>query len=180
MYGLNDVADVKIVADTARLRIRHLHEGDAPFILDLLNQPTFLRFIGDKGVRTLDDARAYIVSMAINNYAAHGHGLYLVEETETGLPAGTCGILRKPTLPHPDIGYAFLPAFWGRGYALEAAAAIMTHAVALGIERLCAVVDPQNESSIKLLVKLGMHRSGQVQFNPNDIVLELFEIRLPG
>ena len=168
-----------IVAETPRLRLRPLVEGDAAFILGLLNQPSFLQYIGDKGVRTLDDAVAYIRLGPVASYAEHGFGLYLVELRETGEAIGTCGILKKPALEHPDIGFAFEPEHWQKGYAYEAAAAIMTHArTACALPRVSAVVDPDNSASIALLGKLGMQRKGLVQLSPDDKMLELFEIDL--
>ena len=176
-----DVAAAKIVAETERLRLRHVHFGDAAFLLDLLNQPTFLQFIGDKGVRTPDDARAYIENGPLASYAQHGFGLYIVELKSNGARAGTCGILKKPALDHPDIGFAFPPEYWGAGYAYEAAQAVMAHAHRdCGITRICAVVDPENAASIKLLRKLGMQLTGRVQLSPNDKELELFETDLPS
>lgn len=181
MHADYDVAAATLVAETERLRLRHVRLSDAAFILNLLNQPTFLQFIGDKGVRTEADAHAYIVSGPLASYAANGFGLYMVEIRETGACAGTCGILKKPALAHPDIGFAFLPAFWGAGYALEAARATLVHAYRdCALTHVCAVVDPENASSIKLLRKLGMTPSGRVQLAPDDKELELFETDLPS
>ena len=98
---------------------------DAPFILGLLNDPDFLRYIGDRGVRTLDDAAAYITNGPLASYARHGFGLYLVSLGDTGVPIGISGVLRRDTLPDPDIGFAFLPGFRRQGYALEAARAVL-------------------------------------------------------
>jgi ribosomal-protein-alanine N-acetyltransferase len=174
-----DVAATTLVAETERLRLRRVHEGDAAFMLELLNQPTFLRFIGDKGVRTLEDARNYIRTGPLASYQLNGFGLYMVELKDSGEAIGTCGILKKPALAHPDLGYALLPAFWARGYAIEAAAATLAHAYAnCGLRHVCAVVDPENAASVKLLYKLGMERTGRVQLAPDDKELELFEIDL--
>src|SRR5262249_38684677 len=105
--------------DTARLRLRDLAPADAPFILTLLNEPSFIRNIGDRGVRTLDAARAYIENGPVASYARHGFGLYLVELLASGAPIGICGILKRDALPDPDLGFAFLPAYWKQGYAFE-------------------------------------------------------------
>lgn len=168
-----------MVAETERLRLRHIHEGDAAFILGLLNQPSFLQFIGDRGVRTLEDAAAYIQAGPRASYAEHGFGLYLVELRESGDAIGTCGILKKPALTHPDIGFAFQPEHWRKGYAYEAAVAIVSHArTQCRLPHICAVVDPDNSASILLLGKLGMQRTGRVLLSPDDKELELFEINL--
>jgi RimJ/RimL family protein N-acetyltransferase len=170
-----------IVAETERLSLRYLQESDAAFILALLNQPAFLRFVGDKGVRTIEDGVNYIRSGPISSYTQNGFGLFLVELKEGAVAIGTCGILKKPTLTHHDIGYAFLPQHWGHGYAHEAAAATLEHARdACTIDQVCAVVDPENHASIKLLRKLGMQASGRVQLPPDDKELELFEMTLRG
>jgi [ribosomal protein S5]-alanine N-acetyltransferase len=143
--------------ETERLLLRELNADDAPFILGLLNEPSFLQYIGDKGVRTVADAREYIAEGPVASYAAHGHGLYHVALKETLEPIGMCGILRRPTLDSPDIGFAYLPAYWGRGYALEAAHAVLEHARdALGVTDVVAIASMDNAPSAKLLNKLGL------------------------
>src|SRR5262245_10010028 len=103
------------ILETDRLILRHLSAADAHFVLELLNQPSFIRFIGDKGVRTLDDARRYIAEGPVKSYELNGFGLNLVELKTFDTPIGICGILKRDTLPHPDIGFAFLPEFWNQG-----------------------------------------------------------------
>jgi len=146
-----------IILETKRLRLRHLSpDNDAEFILELLNDPSFIRYIGDKGVRDLDAARRYIVDGPVKSYDAHGFGLYLVELKMKTTPIGICGVLKRETLPDPDIGFAFLPAYWHQGYACEAAAAVMDHARdELEIEKLLAITSPENEASARLLNKIG-------------------------
>lgn len=145
-----------IICETARLRLRHFHAGDAPFILRLLNEPSFLRHIGDKQVRTLDDARRYLESGPLAGYATHGHHLNCVELLATGTAIGMCGVLQRDTLPDPDLGYAFLPEYWSRGLAREAATAAVHHArTVLGLETLLAITGEDNHASIGLLEKLG-------------------------
>src|SRR2546429_7874449 len=97
------------VLDTKRLNLRWLDVDDADFIVELLNDPSFIRFIGDKGVRSLDDARNYILNGPVASYEQFGFGLYATDLKETHVPIGICGILKRDTLPHPDIGFAFLP-----------------------------------------------------------------------
>lgn len=145
------------VLETERLSLRQLTVDDAQFILTLLNEPSFLRYIGDKQVRTLDDARAYILNGPVASYERNGFGLYLVELRESYTPIGICGFLKRDELPDPDIGFAFLPAFWGKGFAFEAAAAVLEDGRhRLGIQRMLAITSLDNEASIKLLQRLGL------------------------
>ncbi|QHQ52855.1 GNAT family N-acetyltransferase [Aeromonas media] len=140
-----------------RLTLRELNTDDAPFILELLNDPDFHRYIGDRGIRTLDDAENYIQQGPAVSYAQHGHGLYLVMRREDEAKLGICGLIKRDTLPCEDIGYAFLPAWRGQGYGIEAAqAAIKDGREWLGIERVIAIVTPGNERSVALLGKLGL------------------------
>ena len=150
------------VLETPRLRLRRMSEADAEFIRRLVNEPSFIRNIGDKGVRTLDDARRYIRDGPMASYERHGFGLNLVELKATGAPAGMCGLLKRDVLDHPDIGYAFVPEFWSAGYAREAASAIMNWARAtLGLRGVLAIVNPDNAGSIRLLERSGSPSSGQ-------------------
>jgi len=145
------------VVETNRLILRRLSADDGEFILELLNDPSWLRFIGDKGVRTLEDARNYIVTGPVDMYARVGFGLYLVERKPDAVPIGICGLIKRDALEDVDIGFAFLPGFRARGYALEAAAAVMEYAKsAFGLRRLVAITTPENEASIRLLEKLGL------------------------
>lgn len=125
-------------------------------MLDLLNDPAFLRFIGDRGVRTIEQARAYLENGAIDSYRRFGFGLYLVEVRDSGAAAGICGLVKRPALDDVDIGFALLPQFRGLGYGLESAEGVLTHARALGLRRLVAIVSPANDASIRVLTKLGM------------------------
>lgn len=146
-----------IVCETARLRLRHLLDADAPFILELLNEPDFIRNIGDRQVRTLEDARNYIQHGPMVSYSQHGFGLFLVELQENSLPIGICGLLKREYLDDIDVGFALLESYRGRGYAFEAAAAAMRHGQQdLGISRIVAITAPDNQASMKLLRKLGL------------------------
>jgi len=138
--------------ETPRLLLRPFAFSDAPFILRLLNEPSFLEHIGDKGVRTLEDARRYLEDGPLASYARHGHGLMAVVSKETREAIGMCGLLKREHLDHPDLGYAFLPEAWGQGYAFEAARAVLEDA---GQDRVLALVSPENGPSIRLLEKLG-------------------------
>ena len=147
---------VTTVAETPRLQLRLLAEDDDAFIVELLNDPAFIEYIGDREVRTLEDARTYIAKGPQAMYAQHGFGLYLVTVRATSAKAGLCGILKRDGLDTPDIGFAFLPAFRGQGLAREAADAIKTRASDVhGLTRLAAIVDPGNAGSIRLLEQIG-------------------------
>lgn len=162
------------VAQTPRLILRQLTPEDASFILLLLNTQGFIDNIGDKGVRTLQDAKDYIANGPAISYREHGFGLFAVELAENGFPIGICGLIKRPTLAHVDLGYAFLPQYWGKGYAFEAAAASLELGKTLGIERIVAIVSPHNQASKALLGKLGMKFETQLQLTPNDAPVELF------
>lgn len=164
-----------IVLETERLILRRLTTADGQFILTLLNEPSFLRYIGDKKVRTLEDAAQYIVNGPVASYERHGFGLGMVELRESHTPIGMCGLLKRDELPDPDIGFAFLPDFWNRGFAFEAAAAVLEDAhERLGLERILAITTPDNESSIKLLQKLGLKFERAIKMSEDPEAEELF------
>lgn len=141
---------------TERLTIRELDEADAPFILELLNDPGFITYIADRGVRTLEDARAYLRNGPQAMIAQHGFGLWRVALSESDEPIGICGILKRDSMPQPDLGYAILTRHCHHGYAHEAASATLTHArEELGIGRVLAITALENPASIRLLGKLG-------------------------
>jgi RimJ/RimL family protein N-acetyltransferase len=165
------------VIETARLVLRRFTHADAPLVLELLNDPAWLRFIGDRKVRSLDDARAYIAEKLLGAYERHGYGLYRVERKSDGGALGMCGLVKRDSLPHADLGFAFLERFRGQGFALEAARATLSHAHAsLGITRLLAIVSPENSRSTRLLGKLGFvhRRTISLTGNQRDLV-ELWE-----
>ena len=146
-----------------RLRLRELEEGDAAFVLGLLNDPDFLAHIGDKGVRTLEDAVGYLRTGPLASYAAHGHGLWGVEAVDTGELLGMSGLLKRDWLDAPDLGYAFLPAARGRGIAREAAQAVLAVARSrFAMPRVVAIVSPANVASIRLLENVGFVADGTV------------------
>ena len=149
-----------MMLETPRLRLRHLVPEDAPFILELLNEPGWLRFIGDRGVRDLESARGYIETGPRAMYARTGFGLYCVEDREGGASLGMCGLLKRDTLEYVDLGFAFLARHQGRGYAREAATAAMDEARGLGLSQVAAITDPANQRSIRLLESLGFRDAG--------------------
>jgi len=146
------------------MSLRELDLGDAEFILELLNEAGFIRYIGDKGVRTVADARDYILQGPMVSYARNGFGLYatcLRGATPNGEPAGTpigiCGLVRREGLTDPDVGFAFLSRYWSKGYAVESAAAVLAHAKqALNLLRIVAITSPDNAQSIAVLEKIGL------------------------
>ena len=163
------------VLETDRLILRRLAVEDAEFILRLLNEPSFLRFIGDKGVRTIDDARDYILNGPVHSYERFGFGLYLTELKETQVPIGICGLLKRDSLENVDVGFAFLPEFWQQGYAIESAAAVMAYGRnILGLDRIVAITSPGNDQSIKVLVKLGLRFERTIKLSEGAPEVELY------
>ena len=164
--------------ETSRLRIRHLTLSDAAFVFELVNTPNFVRYIGDKQVRTLQDAERYLTDGPLASYARNGFGLYLAVDRDTGTPMGFCGLVKRDSLDHPDLGYAFRPAYWGRGYAMEAARAVLGYArQTLGIGFLLAITTPDNASSMKLLQRLSFSEDGLKELTPGDTV-RVFSLEL--
>jgi RimJ/RimL family protein N-acetyltransferase len=162
-------ADGVAVFESARLKLRRLLDDDAAFILRLLNEPSWLQYIGDRGVRTLDQARDYIRNGPQQMYVTSGFGLFVVESrTAPVVPMGLCGLLRRSNLPDVDIGFALLPEFWGHGYAHEAAAATLRYGRDVhGLARIAAITLPTNASSRRLLGKLGMVCERTVRLAPD-------------
>jgi [ribosomal protein S5]-alanine N-acetyltransferase len=159
------------VLETDRLLLRRLTLDDAEFIFRLVNDPLWLRFIGDKNVHDLDGARRYLREGPLDMYQRYGFGMYRVEERASGMPAGMCGLIKRDTLPDVDVGYAFLPEFRGKGYAYEAAAAVLVHGNRVfGLRRIVAITTPSNETSIRVLEKAGMKFERLLELTPGDPV----------
>ena len=166
---------VSTVLETDRLVLRKLSPEHSGFILVLLNDPSWLRFIGDRGVRTLEDARKYILDGPVDSYERVGFGMYLTELKESGEPIGICGLVKREALDDVDIGYAFLPQFRGKGLAFEAASAVMAYGRGvLGLGRIVAVTAPDNDASIRVLKKLGMHYERKVRLSADGDEISLF------
>lgn len=162
--------------DTDRLSLRRLELDDAGFMLRLLNEPSFLQNIGDRGVRTLDDARANLERGPLDSYHRHGFGIYMVETRADGVAVGVSGVLRRDGLDDPDLGFAFLPEFWGRGYAREAGERVLAHARDdLGLTRIVAITSPDNTGSIAVLQRLGFAFERMLELSPG-----AGEVRLSG
>jgi RimJ/RimL family protein N-acetyltransferase len=152
-----------LVCETSRLIIRRLEESDAPFILRLLNEPSFLENIGDRGARSLDDARAYLAKGPFVSYERHGFGLFHVALKSGGETIGMCGLLKRDWLDALDVGFAFLPEFWSKGYAYESSVGVIDWARrTFGVARVVGIVKPGNVGSIRVLEKLGMRFEREV------------------
>jgi RimJ/RimL family protein N-acetyltransferase len=165
------------VAETERLRVRWLNADDGEFIFALLNQPSWIQYIGDKDIKTLEDALRYIENGPVAMYKRMGFGLYLIELRESGEPIGMCGLIKREALEDVDLGFAFLPTFWRKGYAFEAAAAVMCYGrKALGLRRIVAILSQDNDRSSRLLEKLGFSFEGVVRLQPTDEDLKLYVI----
>jgi RimJ/RimL family protein N-acetyltransferase len=169
------------VLETERLSLRRLSADDAAFIFGLVNQPSFVKHIGDKGVRTRADAVAYIQNGPVASYERFGFGLNLVELKGSGIPIGICGLLKRDTLPDVDIGFAFLPEFWSKGYAVESAAAVMDHGrKVLGVGRVLAITAPDNVGSIKVLEKIGFNFECMISLSEGAPEIKLFACEIDG
>jgi RimJ/RimL family protein N-acetyltransferase len=163
-----------IVIQTERLMLRQLVLSDAGFILELLNEAAFLRFIGDKGVRSLADARDYILSGPIGSYARHGFGLYATCLRD-GTPAGICGLVKRDDLADVDVGFAFLSRHCSKGYAVESASAVLAHArQELRLQRIVAITAPENLGSIAVLEKIGLKFERMIRLAEHSPELKLF------
>jgi ribosomal-protein-alanine N-acetyltransferase len=142
---------------TERLRLRWFEPQDAAFVLALLNEPSWLANIGDRGVRTLEEAQSWISDKLVGGYKSQGFGFWAVERSSDGALIGMCGLVKRPSLPEVDVGYAFSPPFWGQGYAREAAAACLRHGhEVIGLQHILAITGPDNKASARVLESIGM------------------------
>ena len=166
--------------ETPRLVIRRFVPDDAPFVLELLNEPGWLRFIGDKGIRTVEGARLYIERGPMKSYEAHGFGLSLVALRESGVPVGMAGLIRREGLDDVDVGFAFLERHMGRGYAREAAEAVIARGwEEFGLPRIVAITTPDNERSIRLLEAIGFRFERVFRMPGGDEDLNLYARERP-
>jgi len=169
------------VLETGRLDLRQFGPEDAGFILRLVTDPSWRRYIGDRGVCTLEDAARYIDEKLVDQYRRFGFGLYCVVRRTDGCPLGMCGLVKRDTLADVDLGFAFLPEHRGRGYALESASAVIAWArQTLGLGRLVAITSPDNQAAQRLLARLGFRAAGNVRPAPDDTGLRLFELAATG
>jgi len=173
------ILTVAFAITTSRLQLRWLTAADADFVLQLVNDADWLRFIGDRGVHDIDAARRYIETGPAAMYREFGFGLNRVALARGDRAIGICGLLQRATLDHPDLGFALLPAFRARGYALEAARAVLEHArETLAIERVLAIVNADNTDSVSLLTRLGFTRAGEHVAEADSRLLDLYAIDL--
>jgi RimJ/RimL family protein N-acetyltransferase len=166
------------VLSTERLILRRFVLDDAPFVIALLNEPGWLEYIGDKGVHTIEDAHRYLQAGPLKMYEQFGFGLYLVARKSDATPIGMCGLIKRDTLDHVDIGFALLASVAGQGFAYEAASAVVQLARSLRLPRLLAITTPTNRSSQKLLGKLGLQFEREIRMRPDAELLHLFAIEL--
>jgi RimJ/RimL family protein N-acetyltransferase len=170
----------KLILKTERLILSELNLEDAGFILELFNEPAFLQYIGDRNIRNLEDAKAYLNSNLLASYAKIGSGLWLVQLNSSQESIGICGLVKRDCLPDLDIGYAFLENYWSKGYATEAALAVMEYGQQVfGLERMVAITDLQNYGSIRVLEKIGMKFEQLIKLTADGPELNLFAIN-PG
>jgi RimJ/RimL family protein N-acetyltransferase len=169
------------ILETERLRLRTIETADAAFYYELVNDPTWLEFIGDKGIRSLEQARAAIVDGPCAMQARCGHSLYVMERKSDGRPLGLCGLIQRDALPEADIGYAIRPEFFGQGYTHEAAVAVLAYARArLGMRRVLGLTAPGNANSISLLLKLGLAYVETRPLPPDDRPTNIYRIEFPA
>lgn len=167
---------MKEILQTERLRLRELSYADTKFIISLLNSPGSLKYIGDRKVKTEEQAKIYLENGPLKSYKDNGYGKYLVERKADDCAIGTCGIIKRDFLQHPDIGYALLPEYTGKGYAYEIAAATMVYAKErLKLKTILAITDPENTHSIALLKKIVMTYIKPIIYPEDDKELLLFK-----
>lgn len=172
---------MKQILVTGRIILREYNLEDIPFVIELLNSEGWLAFIGDKNVHTEEEAKNYLLNGPIKSYAENGYGLCAVIRKEDLKPIGMSGIIKRDNLDFPDIGFAFLPAFMGKGYAFEIADAIINHAKdILKLPMIYGIVNPENASSIKLLEKIGLRNIGTYTFPDKEEKLLLLSVNFEG
>lgn len=163
------------VLETDRLVLRYLTTNDSTFIIELLNEPSFIQNIGDRKVRTEEDARKYLLNGPLESYDKHGFGLFMVELKDSKVPIGMCGLIKRDNLPDADVGFAFLPQYWMKGYAFESASAVLKYAKeTCGLNRILGIVNPGNAASIRVLEKLGLKFESTVKMPQDDFEIKLY------
>lgn len=163
------------ILETDRLILREIVETDGEFILDLLNQPSFIKYIGDRNVRSVDGAREFIRTRFMESYKQFGFGLWAVELKETNETIGICGFVKRDSLPEADIGFALLPQFERKGYAFESAAATLEYGKErLNFNRVLAITSKDNFASGRLLEKLGFAFERFIKMTDDSEEIKLF------
>jgi len=160
---------------TDRLTISEFSLADADFILELVNTPSWIKFIGDRNIHTKNDAVDYLTKGPLSSYKQHGLGLFKVQLSIGSLPIGMCGLLKRDELDNPDIGFAFLPGFEGQGYGFESSKAVLDDARdRLGIKQVLAITVKSNKRSIHLSEKLGLQFTKMINMHGDPEPLMLF------
>jgi RimJ/RimL family protein N-acetyltransferase len=160
---------------TERLNIREFKASDGEFILELVNTPGWLEFIGNRGITNIEEAQLYLLTGPMNHCLQHGYGLYRVSISEGDVPIGMCGLIKRETLEHTDLGFAFLPQFANKGYALEAAEKVLQVAASqFQLKTIDAITLPSNKTAIRLLEKLNFNYLNPIQLKGDDDVLRLY------
>lgn len=164
-----------IVLETERLILRHATVDDAPFMFQLLNDPSWIKFIGDRNIKTIEDAKNYTQKNIIQSYEKNGFGLFLTELKKDNTPIGLCGLVNRPQIEDIDIGFAFMPNFKGKGYGYESASAVMEYArKEVGLKKIAAITVKENIRSIALIEKLGLHHEKTFAFDGGSDIVELY------
>ena len=164
-----------LILETHRLQLAEADLNDAEFIFKLLNSPNWIQYIGDRGIKTLDDAKKYIQNSLIKSYTENDFGLYVMKRKDMHETIGLCGLIKRDELEHPDIGFAILPEFENKGYTCEAAAAILKHAdEKLKLKTILAITSKENVKSIKVLEKIGLHYTSLTTLPNEDIEILLY------
>ena len=167
------------IFDTNRLVLRQVNINDAKFIFNLLNEPSWIQYIGNKNIKTLDDAKDYIRNGPIAMYAQYGFGLLVAELKSDQAPIGLCGLIKRDDLEDVDLGFAFLPEYWGKDYAMESASATIMYGKATHkLSRLVAITLTENYSSVNLLKKLGFRFENTMYLEGDDEELELYSMNI--
>lgn len=166
-----------IIAETERLRLRHIELADANFIYQLYNQPSFIKYIGDRGVHSIEDAKVFIQKVN-DNYQQYGFWLYLLERNDNNQPIGVNGLIQRDYLDAPDIGFALMPNACSQGFAFESSLAVIEHSRSLGHPHLYAITSPNNHVSEYLLKKLGFIFQHQDYFDNSTHPINLFMLTL--
>lgn len=167
------------VLETERLILRWLTVDDAEFMFALMNEAAYLRFIGDKGIKTISDAGAYILNGPVDSYERFDYGLYLTELKASGAPIGICGLVNRESIEDVDIGFAFLPEYWASGYAYESAKAVLVYGKnVVGLKRIVAVTAVDNQSSIRLIEKIGLRFEKIISLSADEPDVKLFSCEL--
>ncbi len=167
----------QVILNSANLALREASSSDAAFVLALINQPAWKQHIANHSISTLGGAEEYIRDKLVSHYKLHGFGLWVVETKANSIPVGLCGLLKRDSLEHIDLGYGFLPNYWGQGFAHEASVLCLRYAFEkLEQSKVWAITTPANERSIKLLSRLQFVFKKQYSHPGSSDVLSLFEL----